>query len=169
MLAVEVMATSKKHGIELMVTIKPFDLKTEDDLLADAFLWGWVEPTTSTRSRSYFKKGADLEARRALIRVLQSDRPLSPTLRKHLAELFEVKSAVAERRLVIIFRDDRARSNQLKKKDIRNFYDRKLKELAGTKNAGGLAASFTAERFGTTTKTIYKHLNLKSRPASRKG
>jgi hypothetical protein len=155
----------QKTNIRLSVTVKPFDLKTNDDLLADGFLWGWINPTFKTRARSYFAEGGALElkARQALIRVLRSDQPLSPTLRKHLAELFEVKSTTTERRLVFALR-----SNSMAKQDIASFVKRERDELGGEKNADGLAISRAAEHFGVTAKTIYKHIK-KSPPVGRKG
>jgi hypothetical protein len=152
------LAKKDKTNVVVTVTLKPFDLKTEDDLLADAFLWGWINPTIGMRSRSYFAEGGTLDrkARHALIRVLRSDRPLSPTLRKHLAELFEVDSTVTGRRLLLAFRLNRRHSNPMGKQDIANFYKRMCKELAGQKNCRGLAVSLTADHFGMATGTIYK-------------
>jgi hypothetical protein len=142
----------QKTNIRLSVTVKPFDLKTNDDLLADGFLWGWINPTFKTRARSYFAEGGALElkARQALIRVLRSDQPLSPTLRKHLAELFEVDSTATGRRLILAYRRNRKRSNPQAKLDIVGFVERKREELAGEKKAAGRAVSFAAEHFGVT-------------------
>jgi hypothetical protein len=170
------MATPKKSGIVIKVTMKtvdgnPFAMKP-DDLLADDFLWGWVNPTIKTRSRSYFAEGGALElkGRQALIRVLRSDQPLNQLLRRHLAELFEVKSTAAERKLVIAFRRDRKRSNPMVKQDIANFVERTCEELAGQPKAMTIAIAEAAQHFGVTTKTIYKHLRLKkSPPVGRKG
>jgi hypothetical protein len=143
------------------------DLKTEDDWLAADFLEGWGQIDSILISRRYFQKGADLEARRALIRILRSDKPISRTLRNYLAELFEIKSSVAKRRLEFIFRKDRKRSNSMAQQQISHFVALKLKELAGQPKAKSRAISLAADHFGMTTKQIYEH--KKSPPVGRKG
>jgi hypothetical protein len=121
------------------------DLKTEDDWLAADFLDGWGQIDSILISRRYFQKGADLEARRALIRILRSDKPISRTLRNYLAELFEIKSSVAKRRLEFIFRKDRKRSNSMAQQQISHFVALKLKELAGQPKAKSRAISLAAD------------------------
>jgi hypothetical protein len=160
---------AKRRTIELAVTLKSLDLRTDDELLADTFLWGWGEADNAVGmiSRRYFKKRAGDEARQALLRILRSNEPLSRTLRNHLAELFEIKSDIAERMLEFAFRPDRRRSNPMARRQISHFVALKEKEYAGQPKARTRAVLDAAEYFGVTTKTIWKH--LKSPLGARKG
>jgi hypothetical protein len=152
----------------ITVTMKPMDLKTHDELLADHFLWGWIDPTIKFRSRKYLKKGDELEARQALIRVLRSDQPLNPILRKHLAELFEVNSAATRRQLVFKPRQTRKRSDPMRAQDISNFVNRARKELPGQRNVDA-AVEAAKEHFQLSRKTIYKQKQRVAPKAPRKG
>jgi hypothetical protein len=147
----------------------PWDLKTQDEQKAYVFLRGRVPPTNKVRERKYLPEGGafELDARQALIRVLRSDQPLNPILRKSLAELFEVKSTICERRLVFL---PRTRANPFRKLDISEFFKRRLEELAGRPKARSNAASDTAKHFGMSKQKMYDHLDpdLKRQHAGRK-
>jgi hypothetical protein len=176
-----------KHVIYVPARVNPHDLKTEDEWLASDFLGGWGETETTPHGvmkspvilTRYFKKGTDREARQALIRVLRSDKPLSRTLRKQLAELFEIKSSIAERRLEFIFRRGPKRSTQRKKEHISFFVALKLDEFADHPKAKSIAISLASEHFLMSKQKIYEHLDPdlkrqyagreKSPPIGRKG
>jgi hypothetical protein len=86
----------RRRPVELAISVKlHVDLKTRDEWLADEFLWGSYEASLTGlfRKRRYLEN----DGRQALLRILRSDQPLSTTLRKRLAELFDPASKVAER------------------------------------------------------------------------
>ena len=80
------------------------DLKTPDEWLADYFLWGETPPSFELVRKSYPKRGSEQEAQalQALLRILRNDQPLSTTIRKRLADLFD-PSSTADRCIKIEF------------------------------------------------------------------
>jgi hypothetical protein len=94
-----------KLPLFLSAALKPWDLKTPDEIKADCFLWGYGQQSgDGFLRRRYLKRGTEEnDALQALLRVLRNDQPVPPTIRKHLAELLDPKSSSAKR-LKIQFR-----------------------------------------------------------------
>jgi hypothetical protein len=151
--AVVVMPTKPRRFRELAVAVKwNVDLKTPDEWMADEFLWGHSEaPVGGLLRRKYLKSGSDEErmARLALVRVLRSERPLSSTLRKRLAELFD-ESTIGERRLVLQFRRKGKRPHHMANAQVANYVDRQIRQGVKTEAAVALAM----EHYGLSRKAI---------------
>ena len=149
------MAKSPRRPIELAVTVKlNVDLKTCDEWLADNLLWGHGGASPNgLLKRKYLEPGSDLErvARHALARVLRSDEPLSKTLRKRLAELFDPDSTAAERWLKFQFRHKGNRSNVLADRQVARYVERKIGQ--GHKVEAAVQAAM--ELYGLTRKAIF--------------
>jgi hypothetical protein len=150
-----IMPKKRRRSLELAVSIKwDVDLKTRDEWLADELLWGHSEaPPNGLLHRKYLQPGSDEErtARQALVRVLRGDRPLSLTLRKRLAELFDAESTLAERRLVFQFRRRGHRSHHMANSQIANYVDRKIREG----NPVEAAVQLAMDVYGLTRKAIF--------------
>jgi hypothetical protein len=126
------MSKKPHRPVELAISVKwNVDLRTPDEWLADELLWGHGEASTNgLLRRKYLLPGSEKEhmARQALVRLLHGDQHLSTTLRKRLAELFDVESTLTERQLVIQFRRRGHRSQHMANSQVANFVDRKIRE-----------------------------------------
>jgi hypothetical protein len=130
-----------------------FDLRTPDEFEADTFLWGWGECTPyGLIHNKYFREGEDRDARAALLRVLRGDQPLSQTLRRRLADLFDDNSAAA-RRVSFNFRH---RQNRTAYNQVWIFVERELQQHC--KKEAALAAA--QKQFGMSRKEVNRLLRL---------
>jgi len=132
------------------------DLKTPDEWAAYYFLAGSAQqgpPESPLVRRKYLHGEKECIGRQALVRVLQSDRPLSTTLRKRLAALFDdLSDSPAEHRLVLKFRTEGQRSNPWGNAQVAAYVAYKRNQL----NSRTAAVSEAAIFFGLDEKTIDK-------------
>jgi hypothetical protein len=157
-----------KRPFEIAVSVKlNVDLKTDDEQMADLFLWGSTPATFNLLRRKYLNKDyeteAELKARQALIRLLRSSEPLCRTLRTRLADLFDPEST-AERELVFKHRRGRGRpALSAADSQVAHWVDRQMKQhFDGRKMIPGVgkdaAVSAAEERFGLSRGEVYNKL-----------
>jgi hypothetical protein len=135
------------------------DLKTADEWVAYYFLTGAVEqgPENPLARKKYLAGEKECMGRQALVRVLRSDRPLSTTLRKRLAALFDYLSDAAERKLILEFRAEGQRSNPAGNAQVAGYVAYKSKELNSKTEAIAAAAIFFGREEKTIQEMIRKH------------
>ena len=131
------------------------DLKTRDEWLADYFLWGETPPSVDLVRRKYPKRGSEIEAEalHALLQILRSDEPLSTTIRKRLADLFDPTSS-AERHIKIGYRKRGQRTKPWADAHIAS-YVRFVEKSGGGRDAAVAAAE---RQFGLARSNIYAAL-----------
>jgi hypothetical protein len=88
------------------------ELRTSDELIAADFLKGFCRPTIGLLHREYFEPGSDLEreGRRAFLRVMRSEEPLSRAVREYLADLFDPDGRGDDRHAVLELRNKSRKS-----------------------------------------------------------
>jgi hypothetical protein len=150
------MSTKLRRNVDLAISLKwNHDLRTPDEWLADELLWGHGEAAPNgLLRRKYLALGSEEErlAREAMVRLLRADQPLSTTLRRRLAELFDSKSTVTERRLVIEFRRKGRQSQGMATSQVANFVDHKIRDGYPVEAAVQLAI----DAFGLTRKAVFE-------------
>jgi hypothetical protein len=144
---------SREYFITIFTPPLDADLKTPDEWAAYYFLAGAAvqgPPDSPLVHRKYLHREKECMGRQALVRALRSDRPLSTSLRKKLAALFDDLSDAAERRLILKFRAEGQRSNPWGNAQVANYVAYKNKQLNSKTKAVETAAIF----FGLDEKTI---------------
>jgi hypothetical protein len=132
------------------------DLKTRDECLAHDFLWGETTPTSELVRTTYPQRGSEQEALglQAFLRILRSDQPLSTTIRKRLADLFDPSSS-AERCIKIAFRKKGHRPQPLADDHIAGYISYVEKNAGGGREA---AVADAKQNFGLSRSKVYEAL-----------
>jgi hypothetical protein len=140
-------------------------LRTSDELIAADFLKGFCRPTTGLLHREYFEPGSDLEreGRRAFLRVIRSEEPLSRAIREYLADLFDPDGA-DDRHAIIELRNKKQKvSRSPAGAQVAKYVD----QLSKTKGPVKTAES-AADYFGVSRKRIYELLRIERQRRKKK-
>ena len=159
-----------EHFVTIFTPPLDADLKTPDEWAAYYFLAGVAEqgpPERPLAHRKYLHGEKECVGRQALVRVLQSDRPLSIILRKRLAALFDYLSDAAERKLILKFRGEGNRSNPVGNAQVASYVAHKRRELNSKTAAVEAAVIFFRLEEKTIQEMIRKHRRRKKVASTR--
>src|SRR5262245_44020862 len=146
---------SRDEPDALAVPPSVYAMPGSDLQLATMLLIGFVDRERRRLSTKYLEKGCpeEVEARRAIARLLRSKAPLDAQLREHLADLFDpIPAAWRPRRIKFVFRRPGTATDQTRNTQIAQDVGAQVKRgVRVTK-----AISNAANRFALSEDTIKK-------------